>query len=210
MNAQVYNVHNMNVHQKEDSLTLEILETVASQDDLTQRHLANSLGVALGLANSYLKRCVRKGLIKVHQAPANRFLYYLTPKGLTEKSRLTAQYLSSSFDFYRKAGDSYRSVFEQAHARGLERILFCGISELTEIASLRIDEYGLEYVATYESEARIKEFLGKPVYNNLTQANGIDAYVLTSYVSLKDVYEELVELVDKETVLVPDILGFKV
>ena len=94
----------MNANKREDSLTLEILETIEKNDKLTQRHLANNLGVALGLANSYMKRCVRKGLIKVHQAPANRFLYYLTPKGFAEKSRLTASYLSSSFDFYRRAG----------------------------------------------------------------------------------------------------------
>jgi len=92
-----YNVQIMNTKQRKDSLTLEILESIEKQDDLTQRHLANNLGVALGLANSYMKRCVRKGLIKVHQAPANRFLYYLTPKGFAEKSRLTTEYLSSSF-----------------------------------------------------------------------------------------------------------------
>ncbi len=77
----------MNANKRKDSLTLEILETIEKHDNLTQRHLADNLGVALGLANSYMKRCVLKGLIKVHQAPANRFLYYLTPKGFAEKSR---------------------------------------------------------------------------------------------------------------------------
>lgn len=75
----------MNTRQRKESLTLEILEAIEKRDNVTQRHLADSLGVALGLANSYMKRCVRKGLIKVHQAPANRFLYYLTPKGFVEK-----------------------------------------------------------------------------------------------------------------------------
>ena len=60
---------------------------------MTQRHLADRLGVALGLANSYLRRCARKGLIKITQAPDNRYLYYLTPQGFTEKTRLTARYL---------------------------------------------------------------------------------------------------------------------
>ena len=77
----------MNANKREVSLTLEILEKIEKDDNLTQRHLADSLGVALGLANSYMKRCVRKGLVKVHQAPANRFLYCLTPKGFAEKSR---------------------------------------------------------------------------------------------------------------------------
>jgi len=80
-------------------LTLELLEAIEARSDVTQRHLADRLGVALGLANSYLKRCARKGLIKVHQAPANRYLYYLTPQGFAEKARLTGEYLTSSLDF---------------------------------------------------------------------------------------------------------------
>src|SRR4030065_10645 len=95
---------------KEDALTLEILDVIDRRNDVSQRHLARHLGVALGLANSYLKRCIRKGLVKVSQAPANRYLYYLTPQGFAEKSRLTAHSLNYSLYFYRKAGASCRHV----------------------------------------------------------------------------------------------------
>ena len=67
---------------------------------ITQRALAGELGIALGLANAYLRRCVRKGLVKMHQVPINRYAYYLTPQGLSEKSRLTAEYLAVSLDFF--------------------------------------------------------------------------------------------------------------
>ena len=77
--------------EREEQLVLELLDAVGKRSDLSQRHLAHHMGVALGLANSYLKRCVRKGLIKITEVPANRYLYYLTPKGFTEKSRLTAK-----------------------------------------------------------------------------------------------------------------------
>ena len=200
----------MNTRQREESLTLEILEAIEQRDNVTQRHLADRMGVALGLANSYLKRCVRKGLIKIHQAPANRYLYYLTQKGFAEKSRLTAEYLSYSFNFYRKAGDSYRTVFEQTQNNGWSRVLFCGISELAEIASLRINEFDLKHVATYESGSNLKEFLGKPVLNDLAQADKVDAYIMTSFALPKNIYDELVEKIDRERVLFPDILGLNV
>src|SRR6266699_1942488 len=96
------------VKNTEDQRLLELLEVVGRKNDVSQRHLARHLGVALGLANSYLRRCIRKGWIKITDAPANRYLYYLTPKGFSEKSRLTAQYLAYSLTFYRKAGDSCR------------------------------------------------------------------------------------------------------
>lgn len=110
----------MNSQQKEDTATLEILQAIENKENITQRYLADKLGVALGLANSYLKRCVRKGLVKVQQAPANRYLYYVTPKGFAEKSRLTASYLSSSFNFYRQASDSLTHIFIQCEQKNYE------------------------------------------------------------------------------------------
>jgi len=203
-----YNVQIMNTNKREESLTLEILEKIEKNNDLTQRHLANSLGVALGLANSYMRRCVRKGLIKVHQAPANRFLYYLTPKGFAEKSRLTAKYLSTSFVFYRKAGDSFRHVFQYSKQQGWENIVFCGVSELSEIASLRINEFGLQHVATYQSDSSLDEFLGRPVWNNFEECSGFDACLITSLDAPREMYQQVILTTDIKRVLIPDILGF--
>ena len=70
---------------KERQLTLGLLQAIDEREDISQRHLAQEMGVALGLANSYLKRCVKKGWIKISTAPANRYLYYLTPIGFAEK-----------------------------------------------------------------------------------------------------------------------------
>ncbi len=68
-------------------IVLGLLEYVGRGGEQSQRRLASELGVALGLANAYLKRCVKKGLVKVRQAPARRYAYYLTPRGFAEKSR---------------------------------------------------------------------------------------------------------------------------
>jgi len=134
----------MNNREKQESVTLEILEAIDAKSDVTQRHLAQRTGIALGLANSYLKRCVRKGLVKIHQAPANRYLYYLTPQGFAEKSRLTGQYLSYSFKFYRRAGDSCADALTRCKRNGWRRIALCGASDLAEIASLRALEHDIE------------------------------------------------------------------
>ena len=87
----------------EERITLELLNAVQDNNAVTQRILASHLGVALGLANSHLTRCAKKGLIKISQAPSNRYIYYLTPHGFAEKSRLTAGYLKQSFNFFRIA-----------------------------------------------------------------------------------------------------------
>ena len=84
-------------------IVLGLLESVERDGAQSQRKLASDLGIALGLVNAYLKRCVKKGLLKIGQAPARRYAYYLTPHGFAEKSRLTVEYLSSSFSFFRHA-----------------------------------------------------------------------------------------------------------
>ena len=47
--------------------------------------LAAELGMAVGLVNAYLNRCIQKGLVKATQAPARRYAYYLTPQGFARK-----------------------------------------------------------------------------------------------------------------------------
>ena len=197
----------MNNRDREESVTLEILEAIEAQSDVTQRHLARSTGIALGLANSYLKRCVRKGLVKIQQAPANRYIYYLTPKGFAEKGRLTGQYLSASFKFYRRAAESCAAALGRCKKNGWTRITLCGASDLAEIASLRALEHKLKIVGIYDPGYGSNEFLGYPVFDSPEKCKNSDAWLLTDLAEPQWVYERLVSMFDAERVVVPDILG---
>src|ERR1700736_5477886 len=111
-------------------IMLGLLESVQRGDVHSQRRLASELGIALGLVNAYLKRCITKGLVKVGEAPAKRYAYYLTPGGFAEKSRLTIEYLSYSFSLFRQARTDFTMVFTAARAAGIRRIAFLGLSNL--------------------------------------------------------------------------------
>jgi DNA-binding MarR family transcriptional regulator len=191
---------------REDALTLELLDAVQRQSNVSQRHLAQRLGVALGLANSYLKRCVRKGFIKIIEAPANRYLYYITPTGFAEKSRLTAQYLSYSFSFYRQASESCLRVFNICHEHDWNKLLLCGISDLAEIATLRAMEQHIEITGFYDPHSERETFLDRPVWRRLENVDGYDACVVTDLLAPQMTYEDLVGVIGSVQVLVPDIL----
>jgi len=191
---------------REDALTLEILDAVQRQSDVSQRHLARHLGVALGLANSYLKRCVRKGFIKITEAPANRYLYYLTPTGFAEKSRLTAQYLSYSFSFYRQASESCTQIFSVFRAHAWRRLILCGISDLAEIATLRAMEQELDIVGFYDPRRERKTYLSRPVFHQLDMLDTYDACVVTDFLAPQLTYDHLVSRIEPARVLVPDVL----
>jgi predicted transcriptional regulator len=136
----------MNAWGRDDAVTLEILQAIEGDSDITQRRRVARLGLAVGLAHSYFKRCAKKGLIKTRQPPANRYAYYLTPKGFAEKSRLTAQYLRYSFEFYRRAGNDCHQAFATCQDNAWKRVLLCGVSELAEIATLRAGDHGIQLV----------------------------------------------------------------
>jgi len=192
--------------QREDARVLEVLDAVHQRSDLSQRHLARQMGVALGLANSYLKRCMRKGLIKISAAPANRYLYYLTPKGFSEKSRLTARYLSLSFDFYRRAAGSCVKTLDECEARGWRRIVLFGATDLAEIAALRALETNVVVVGVVDPATNRQRLIGHLVWRSLKQADEFDGCVLTDLASPSERYQQLTQQLGHERVLVPDIL----
>src|SRR5258708_6248234 len=122
--------------QGNERIVLDLLNSVEHDGERSQRHIAAELGIALGLVNAYLKRCIKKGLVKVHDVPARRYAYYLTPRGFAEKSRLTVQYLSDSFSFFRLAKRDCAQVLDAAKANGFSRLVLAGQSDLAEIAIL--------------------------------------------------------------------------
>src|SRR6516162_6808076 len=129
---------------------LGLLASVERDGGQTQRRLASDLGIALGLVNAYLKRCIKKGLVKVRQAPARRYAYYLTPQGFAEKSRLTVEYLSYSFSFFRRAKADCMAALESAKGRGCRRIAFLGASDIAEIAAICALDAGLAVTAVVD------------------------------------------------------------
>src|SRR5215469_14979705 len=134
-------------------IVLGLLNSVERDGGQSQRRLGSELGIALGLVNAYLKRCVKKGLIKVSHAPARRYVYYLTPQGFAEKSRLTAEYLSSSFSFFRQARADCSHTFALAKECDFQTLVLYGKSDLAEIAVLSAVDSGIAIIAIVDPKA---------------------------------------------------------
>jgi DNA-binding MarR family transcriptional regulator len=194
---------------KENRLTLDLLNAIDRQSNLSQRSLSQQMGIALGLTNSYLKRCARKGLVKINEAPANRYLYYLTPKGFAEKARLTGLYLANSLTFYRQASESCSAIFDYCRKNKIENVLLCGMSDLAEIALIRAMEANISIDAIYDPSVPEKEFFTRPVVSDLNSDLSNHVFLLTDLNSPYETYKTLLEKVDKSRILVPDILGIK-
>src|SRR5687767_15469353 len=125
---------------------LRVLEAVQQNSRLTQRGLASKLGIALGLANIYLKRMVHKGYIKCVNVQPNRISYLITPRGITEKARLTYEFMDYSLHLYKDVRQHLRDVLRECSA-AQRKVAIYGRGEAAELAYLSLKESGLEPVA---------------------------------------------------------------
>jgi DNA-binding MarR family transcriptional regulator len=146
---------------------LEILAAIHEGVPLSQRILAQRLGVAVGLTNIYLKRLVKKGYVKVFHfqrrpAARKRLRYVLTPRGLSEKSRLTYEYMLHTLTLYRRARLTLHDALGRLAHDGMKRVAFYGTGDAAELAYLSVRELRLEAVGVFTRDGG-GEFLGFPV-----------------------------------------------
>ena len=80
-----------------DPQRLELLKLLQQQPQMSQRDLAQAMGVSLGKANYCLNALMEKGLVKLDRFRANpdkrQYAYLLTPAGVKEKTRITMEFL---------------------------------------------------------------------------------------------------------------------
>jgi len=164
-----------------DYRSLLLLDEISRDERLTQRELSKKLGLALGLVNSYLKNLVSRGYITVSTIPRKRYSYYLTPRGLAEKTRLTYRHLHNFTNLYRVARKDFQGLFEALEAAGRKRVVFCGVDETAEIAYLSLMERGLTLAGVIDEDNK-GSFLSFPV-QSIEEIKNLeyDVVVITSF-----------------------------
>ncbi|MEH2561413.1 winged helix-turn-helix transcriptional regulator [Bradyrhizobium sp. AZCC 2289] len=188
-------------------VVLDLLESIERDGAQTQRRLAQNAGVAVGLVNAYLKRCVNKGFVKVRQAPARRFAYYLTPKGFAEKSRLTVSYLSASLSFFRIAKTDCTGLFKEARRNGFTRLALVGQSDLAEICIICGIDCGVKIIVVVDVASQARRFVGIPVANSFDAIDTeIEAVVITDLIEPKRSLQMALRRFGSDRVLVPRVL----
>jgi len=190
----------------EVTITLGMLSAIEESSTLSQRSLAKELGIALGLANAYLKRCIKKGWVKVQQVPANRYTYYLTPIGFTEKARLTGEYLSTSLEFFRLAREQAKEVCALAEQHQKKRLALVGAGDLAEIMALTALDSTLEIAGIVDASAAGGRVAGLPVVADLVDLDSVEAVIISDMRSPQKSYDLWSERLGKQNVFAAGLL----
>jgi len=87
-----------------DEYRYKILKRLESNPEISQRELANELGVSLGRANYCMQALIEKGLVKAKNFKNSQnkkaYMYYLTPKGIEAKASITLTFLKNKMAEY--------------------------------------------------------------------------------------------------------------
>jgi len=88
----------------QEEIQFEVLRRLHQAPDLSQRALAKELGISLGSINYCFQALVEKGWIKMQNFSQSkhklRYAYLLTPAGVSEKSKMTAEFLKRKLAEY--------------------------------------------------------------------------------------------------------------
>ncbi|MEM7122362.1 MAG: winged helix-turn-helix transcriptional regulator [Pseudomonadota bacterium] len=189
----------------EDEAIRQILDRIDGDQNVSQRDLADELGVALGMVNAYIKRCVHKGLVKIQQVPRRRYRYYLTPQGFAEKSRLTAQYLSDSFGALRRGLSSFDRLYGDLAEAGHCRVILCGDDELVEVGILSSLSTPVEIVGVFNPLGTSHTVRGVPAIDPSDPPEA-DRWVLAVAKNGEEAFAKLEEIVPADRIIMPDVL----
>ena len=92
----------------------EVLRKIQKKPDSSQRELAQELGFSLGKLNYCLKALKNKGLIEIKNSQKNvnkpKYIYVLTPKGVTQKTNLTLNFMQRKMKEYNELKSEIEDV----------------------------------------------------------------------------------------------------
>jgi len=88
----------------QDEINLKLMRLIEQNTELSQRQLAEEMGVSLGKTNYCLKAIVEKGWVKANNFKNSQnktaYFYLLTPKGAEEKAKIAKRFLQRKIEEY--------------------------------------------------------------------------------------------------------------
>jgi EPS-associated MarR family transcriptional regulator len=107
----------------DDNTSYSLLKTLENNPSLSQRDLAKRLGISLGKVNFCLNALIEKGCLKVKNFRNNEnklaYTYFLTPRGIEEKARMTVSFLKRKIQEYEQLHEEIIELKREAEQKQL-------------------------------------------------------------------------------------------
>jgi DNA-binding Lrp family transcriptional regulator len=145
---------------------LSLLSEVENDPQVSQRQLAQRLGIALGLTNVMLRNLIQKGYIRATKAGIKSWLYNLTAEGISLKVKLTLGYVHRVLGDYQNVRQTLADELAPLALHSESRVAIYGTTEFAELVFLGLRDFGIEEIDIFSSEkANGAWFLAMPIQN---------------------------------------------
>lgn len=155
----------MNGYRVSEDISMRLLNELEKEPVVTQRALADRLDIALGLVNLCLKRFYKKGYIKVASLQKNRVKYLITPKGISEKARLTYSYMNRSINYLKELRQRIEGIYAVMINSGIKNIILWGDGEIAELCYISTRGFSINIVGVVADKRIDNGFFGRHVYS---------------------------------------------
>jgi DNA-binding MarR family transcriptional regulator len=187
---------------------LQLLEELERNPIVSQRELSHRFGIALGVTNACLRRMARKGWIRIRDLNPRRIGYYLTPKGILEKTRLTIHLISFRVQHYTELKKVISNSLLEMQRDGMQRIVFYGVSDEMEVAYITLQGVNLKLVGIVEDDEKVTSriifgYEIEPV--SRVQELNPDCILITSLIENEKKKERLKEIFGLNSIYIKDI-----
>lgn len=135
---------------------LQILNLLTSNPQVTQRGIANSVGISLAMVNFYLEKYEKDGVLKISRDSTRAGLYSLTKRGHEKRKLLNMEFLEASLDVYNQAKNECINFIEKIKEDGFKKLIFYGAGEVCELLLYvmnNIREVDLEVLAVIDDDS---------------------------------------------------------
>ena len=104
-----------------------LFKLLGDDPNLTQRQMAEKMGISLGKFNYCLKELVTKGFVKINRFKSSQnkaaYMYLLTPRGLEEKTKITVRFLKRKIREFDEIKMQIKEIAHDAESEELKKIL---------------------------------------------------------------------------------------
>ncbi|MGD8926319.1 MAG: MarR family EPS-associated transcriptional regulator [Thioalkalispiraceae bacterium] len=101
-----------------DELKYHLLKLLENDPNMSQRAISKKMGISLGKVNYCLHALIDKGIIKAKNFYKNKnktaYTYFLTPKGMEEKAKITFRFLQAKLSEYEELKTEIEEIRKEA------------------------------------------------------------------------------------------------
>jgi len=149
---------------------LKVIEEISRETRLTQREISRRTKLSLGAVNIIIKRLMKRGMVKTRNLNPRKIEYIITPKGFTEKTRKTYNYVLKTVNLVKLVREEIAKIVLEEYNRGQKKFLILGNDDLADIIELALKGFEYERVSNI-AEVKDKNALVLKGRNPL-RANG--------------------------------------